>query len=118
MIMGRFSTRTVLLGCVAGLVSLTTGGGWMLAIGEEIGIRSGIWLAFNVVTTTGFGSGPASAMGQLVAMVLFVAAACCWFGVLVVSMEVGNRRFQRFSLIDEALRPMERRPRGRLFHVN
>ncbi|MDQ3618865.1 MAG: hypothetical protein M3391_01900 [Actinomycetota bacterium] len=118
MIMGRFSTRKVLFGCVVGLVSAITGGGAVLGLAEGAGVLEGMWLAFNVVTTTGFGAGPATGAGQLLSAALFFVAACCWFGILVVAIEVGNMRFQKYSLIDEALRPLERRPRNRLFHTN
>jgi hypothetical protein len=118
MIMGRFSARNVLFGCVTGLVSVITGGGVLLGVAEGIGVLGGMWLAFNVVTTTGFGAGPASGAGQLLSAGLFFVAACCWFGVLVVAIEIGNMRFQKYSLIDEALRPLERRPHNRLFHTN
>ncbi|MDQ3646396.1 MAG: potassium channel family protein [Actinomycetota bacterium] len=116
--MGRFSTRTVLLGSVLGLASLITGGGLILAVAEDDAIFDGVWLAFNVVTTTGYGSGPVTALGQIVSMIMFLFGASCWFGVLVVALEVGNMRFQKQSLINEALRPLARRPRNRLFHVN
>ncbi len=116
MIMGRFSARNVLFGCVTGLITLITGGGALLGVAEGIGVLGGMWLAFNVVTTTGFGAGPVSGAGQLLAGGLFFVAASCWFGVLVVAIEMGNMRFQKHSLINEALRPLEGRPRNRLFH--
>jgi hypothetical protein len=118
MIMGRFSARAVLLGCAAGIATIVLAGGVLLALVEGIGLFAGVWLAFNVVTTTGFGAGPSSGSGQLLSMALFTFGACCWFGVLVVAIEVGHMRFQRHALIDEALRPLSRRPRARLFHTN
>jgi hypothetical protein len=118
MIMGRFSARAVLLVCVSGLVSIVTAGGTLLGIVEGVGALGGIWVAFNVVTTTGFGSGPATTVGQLLSMGYFIMAATCWFGVLIVAVETASMRFQKHALIDEALRPLERRPHNRLFHVN
>jgi hypothetical protein len=118
MIMGRFSTRAVLIASVAGIAGIVLAGGALLALAEGTGLYQGVWLAFNVVTTTGFGAGPSSGLGQLLAMALFMFGACCWFGVLVVAIEVGHMRFQRHALIDEALRPLARRPRARLFHTN
>jgi hypothetical protein len=118
MIMGRFSTRAVLMGSIAGLCSTVIGGGLLIGLVEGTGPRGGIWLAFNSVTTTGFGTGPATAMGQLLLMALFILGACCWFGVLLVALEAASMRFQKHALIDEALRPLARRPRDRLFHVN
>ena len=118
MIMGRFTARSILFGCVAGIASMIVLGGFALAGAEKVGIFEGMWLAFNIVTTTGFGAGHQTGFGHLVAVVIFFFGACSWFGVLVVAIEIGNMRFQRYSLIDEALRPLERRPRNRLFHTN
>lgn len=118
MILGRFSTRTVLFGSAGMLTSIVVGGGALLGWTEDVGPGSGIWLAFNVVTTTGFGSGPATGMGRLLSMGLFAAGALCWFGFLLTTIEVANLRFQKHALIDEALRPLARRRGGRLFHVN
>lgn len=118
MIMGRFAARNVLLGCITGIVSIIGGGGVLLALVEGSDIFSGIWLAFNVVATTGFGTGPQTVLGQVVSMATFVIAAGCWFGVLVVAIEIGNMRFQKHSLLDEGLRRLARRPRNRLFHTN
>jgi hypothetical protein len=118
MIMGRFSTRVVLFASIAGLVGLVTCGGTLLALLEGIQLVDGIWLAFNVVTTTELGDGPGTVMGQLLSMGLFAIGASCWFGILLTIIEVANMRFQKNSLIDEALRPLARRPRSRLFHVN
>lgn len=118
MIMGRFSARVLLFGCVSGIALMIGVGGVMLALAEEVRILDGMWLAFNQVTTTGFGVGPVTALGQVLSAAIFFGAAGCWFGILIVGIEVGNMRFQRYSLIDEALRPLERRPRNRLFHTN
>ena len=116
--MGRFSTRGVLLGSIAGLLLTVAGGGVLLGLVEDVGVGRGIWLAHNIVTTTGFGSGPGTGWGQLLSMGLFAVGATCWFGLLLVLIEVANLRFQKRSLIDEALRPLARRPGSRLFHVN
>ncbi|MDQ3914723.1 MAG: hypothetical protein M3323_05235 [Actinomycetota bacterium] len=118
MILGRFSTRTVLFGSAAMLMSIVVGGGALLGLAEDVGIGSGIWLGFNVVTTTGFGSGPATAAGRFLSMGMFAAGVVCWFGLLVTAIEIANMRFQKHALIDEALRPLARRRGSRLFHVN
>ena len=118
MIMGRFSTRAVLFASIIGLLAIVTGGGSLVAVVEGIEVLDGIWLAFNVVTTTGFGRGPGTVLGQLLSMGLFVVSAYCWFGALLVVIEIASMRFQKYSLIDEALRPLAKRPHGRLFHVN
>lgn len=118
MIMGRFSTRVFLFASIGGLVSIVMIGGFLLAGLESVALIDGIWLAFSVVTTTGFGGGPGSVGGQLLCMGLFAAGAWCWFGLLLVVIEVASMRFQKRALIDEALRPLARRPASRLFHVN
>ena len=118
MIIGRFSARTVLVACVSVLVSIVTAGGSLLGIVEGVGVWGGIWVVFNVVTTTGFGSGPGTAIGQLLSIGYFIVAATCWFFILIVAVETASMRFQKHALIDEALRPLARRPHSRLFHVN
>lgn len=89
-----------------------------MGVAEGRGYFEGVWHVFNVVTTVGFGPGPASGVGQALAFVAFWLAAVCWFGILVVAIEVGHARFQRHALLDEALRPLVRRPRDRLFTDN
>ena len=118
MIMGRFSTRAVLLASTVVLLTVIVGGGVVLGWVEEVAPTAGIWMAFNVVTTTGFGSGPVTSLGRVLSMGLFATAALSWFGFLLTVIEVANLRFQRRALIDEALRPLARRPGSRLFHVN
>ncbi|MDQ3940458.1 MAG: hypothetical protein M3238_03800 [Actinomycetota bacterium] len=97
---------------------IVTAGGALLGLVEGVGLLAGIWLAFNVVTTVGSGNGPLTTIGQLVSIGYFALSAVCWFGLLVVAMEVAGMRFQKRALIDEALRPLARRPRSRLFHIN
>ncbi len=118
MIMGRFSVRAVLLLSALSLILLVVVGGLLLALVESSTAMSGIWLAFNVITTTGFGPGAQTTAGQLMSMGLFLVAMTCWFGVLVSAIEISNLRLQRHVLVDEALRPLARRPKDRLFHVN
>ena len=118
MILGRFSTRAVLFGWTALLLAVVVGGGALLGWVEKVGSTAGIWMAFNVVTTTGCGSGPATSLGRFLSMGLFATAALSWLGFLLTVIEVANLRFQRRALIDEALRPLARRPGSRLFHVN
>lgn len=118
MIMGRFSVRRVLLLSATGLSAIVLGGGALLASVESASLFEGIWLAFNVITTVGLGPGPATAAGQLMSMGLFMVAVTCWFGILVSVIEVANMRMQKQLLVEEALRPLARRPKSRLFHVN
>lgn len=118
MIMGRFSIRGVVLLSTSGLGAIVLAGGALFAFVESASLLAGIWLAFNVITTLGFGPGPATAAGQLMSMGLFMVAVTCWFGLLVSAIEVANMRLQKQLLVEEALRPMARRPKSRLFHVN
>lgn len=118
MIMGRFSARGILLASAGGLMAIVVAGGGLMALAEGANYLEGVWYAFNVVSTVGFGPGPASGLGQLLAIVAFWLAATCWFGILLVAIEVGYARFQRHALIDDALRPLARRPHNRLFTEN
>jgi hypothetical protein len=118
MIMGRFSVRGVVLWSAGGLAGLLVMGGLLLALVESVTVLAGIWLAFNVLSTTGFGPGPTTAAGQVTTMALFMFGVVCWFGILVAAVEAASMRIQRHVLVDEALRPLARRPKSRLFHVN
>ncbi|MGH2809220.1 MAG: hypothetical protein ACRDKT_18290 [Actinomycetota bacterium] len=118
MIMGHVSARAILFTATAGLFAAVVAGGALMAIAEGRGYLAGAWLIFNVVTTLGFGAGPASGIGQALAVVTFCVAVTCWFAILLVAIEVGYARFQRHALIEDALRPLVRRPRDRLFTEN
>jgi hypothetical protein len=118
MIAGRFSARSVLAACVLGLVAVSILGGFLLSAAEGIVYTAGLWLVFNVITTIGFGEGPATASGQLVAAGVFMAAAVCWFGIVSVAVELGLSRFERDALVREALRPLAHRRGPKLFHDN
>jgi hypothetical protein len=118
MIAGRFTARFVLAGCVLGLTAVSALGGILMAAAEGIAYTEGLWIVLNVVTTIGFGEGPMSSLGQLVAAGAFIAAATCWFGIVSVAVEVGLSRFERDALVREALRPLARRRGPRLFHDN
>lgn len=119
MIPGRTTSRSVLVACVGGIAAISLIGGLLMSAAEAIAYTEGLWVVFNVITTVGFGDGPATGLGQLVAAGAFVAAAVCWFGILSVAVELGFSRFQRDALINEALQPLARRRGGpRLFHNN
>lgn len=118
MIVERINARSVLGGCVLGLVAVLVLGGFLMAAAEGIAYTKGLWTVFNVATTTGFGEGPKSALGQLVAAGAFVAAAACWFGIISVAVEVGLSRFEQNALVREALRSLARRRGPKLFHNN
>jgi hypothetical protein len=114
----RFGARSVLGACVLGLICVTALGGFLMAAVEAIGYDQGVWMVFNVVTSIGFGSGPTSLFGHVVAVGAFVWAATCWFGIVSVAVEVGLSRFERNALVREALRPLARRRGSKLFHDN
>lgn len=118
MIAGRISARSVLGGCVLGLVAVSVLGGFLMAAAEEAAYTKGLWVVFNVITTVGFGDGPSSTLGQLIAVGAFVAAAVSWFGIVSVAVEIGLSRFERDALVREALRPLARRRGPKLFHDN
>jgi hypothetical protein len=118
MIVERFSARSVLGGCVLGLLAILVLGGFLMAAAEGIAYIKGLWTVFNVATTTGFGDGPTSTLGRLVAAGAFVAATACWFGIISVAVEVGLSRFEHNALVREALRSLARRRGPKLFHNN
>lgn len=100
------------------LVSITAVSGIALAVVENTSVADGLWMSFTVVSTTGFGSGPATGIGRMVSAVTFMVAAGCWFGVASVAIEVGLARFQRTTLLHQALEPLARRAGPRLFDRN
>lgn len=116
MIAGRISARSVVGGCVLGLVAIWVLGGIVMAVAEGIAYTAALWL--NVITTIGFGQGPTSGLGQVIAAGAFIAAATCWFGIASVAVEVGLSRFEQGALVREALRPLARRQGPKLFHDN
>ena len=118
MIAGKISARSVLGGCALGLVAVSVLGGFLMAAAEEVAYSEGLWFVFNVITTIGFGDGPTTPLGQLIAIGLFVAAATCWFGILSVAVEIGLSRFERNALVREALLHLARRHGPKLFHDN
>lgn len=118
MIAGRISARFVLGGCVLGLVVVWVLCGIVIAAADGIAYTAALWLLFNVMSTVGFGQGPTSGLGQVIATAAFIAAAPCWFGIVSVAVEVGLSRFERDALVREALRPLARRQGSKLFHDN
>jgi hypothetical protein len=118
MIPGRFTARSVLAECVGGLAAVSLIGGLVMSAAEGVAYTAGLWLVVNVITTIGFGEGPATGVGQLVAGGSFVGAAVCWFGIVSVAVEVGLSRFEHDSLVREALRPLPARRGPKLFHNN
>ncbi len=103
--------------CVIGLAVTAGVGGLGLSVAEDLSLMNGLWLCFTVITTIGFGEGPITGAGRLVAAGCFFAAATCWFGLISVSVEVGLARYQRTALLSQALEPLARRG-PRLFDRN
>jgi hypothetical protein len=118
MITGRFTARLVLVSCLGGLIAISLIGGLVTSVVEGITYTAGLWLTFNVITTIGFGGGPSTGFGQLVAAGAFVGAAVCWFCIVSVGVEVGLSRFERDAVVREALRPLAARRGPKLFHDN
>jgi hypothetical protein len=114
----RLSARSVLTGCVGGLAAISLVGGLLMSAVEGVGYDEGLWLVLNVITTIGFGAGPTTGVGQLLATSAFVAAAACWFGIVSVAVEVGLSRFEHNALAREALRALAARRGPKLFHHN
>ena len=66
--------RRLILAGVGGLTMLCAVGGVLLSIVEQVEYLQGVWLAFSVVSTTGFGQGPSTSGGMGISMALFVLA--------------------------------------------
>jgi hypothetical protein len=118
MIAKPISARVVLAVSVLGLIASCGVGGALIAVADGSGYSEGLWVAFGVVTTIGFGDGPVSGLGRLITAGLFIVTALGWFGVAVVAVEVGLSRFQHTALVREALRPLAQRRGPKLFHDN
>jgi hypothetical protein len=118
MIAKPISARVVLAASVLGLVTSCFVGGALVAVADGSGYSEGLWVAFSVVSTIGFGDGPETGLGRLITGALFIVAAVAWFGVVVVAVEVGLSRFQHIALVREALRPLAQRRGLKLFHDN
>lgn len=103
---------------VIGLAAISVLGTVALSVFEKISLAEGLWLCFSVITTIGFGNGPATAAGRLVSAGAFFIAAACWFGLISVSVEAVLARYQRTALIRHALEPLAHRRGPRLFDKN
>lgn len=88
------SSRTPLLSAAALLVGGTSGSGLLFSIAEDVSYIEGLWLAFTIVSTTGFGPGPATATGKILAMVLFAVTVVAYVLLLIAAAESAMRRAQ------------------------
>ncbi|MDQ4026949.1 MAG: hypothetical protein M3214_02705 [Actinomycetota bacterium] len=114
----RFGAPSVLGACVFGLICVTVLGGLLMAAAETIAYDRGVWIAFNVVTSMGYGDEPTGVPGRVVTAGAFVAATTCWFGIVSVASEVGLSRFERNALVREVMRSLARRRGSKLYHDN
>jgi hypothetical protein len=83
-----------------------------------LSVLDGVWMAFSVISTVGFGEGPLSVGGRLLSILELAAALTCYFWLIVVAVEAAMERFQHHALINEALRPLARRRADRLHQNN
>lgn len=90
--MRPIGARRRIVASVSGLIVLLLLGGAILGVVEKSDYREGVWLAFSVISTTGFGDGPSTFPGQLLSIVLFALAAVNWFGIVLAAFEIGLRR--------------------------
>ena len=114
----RVSSRLLLFGSCLGLVAAVVAGGALISVFEDLSYRGGVWIAFSVVSTTGFGEGPQTLAGVLSSMAVFAFAALCWFALLVTGIELGLAHYQHRALVQKALRPLARRRGPHLFMDN
>ena len=103
----RYQTRFLLMVTVAlgSLLLVTLAGGAALGLAEGMTYLEGLWLAYSVVSTTGFGEAPQTLLGTLLAMLLFTLGVLHWLGILVAAFEFAFARTYVTYLLDDALQP-------------
>lgn len=94
------TARSLLVAGQVSLVAATMVGGSVLSDVEDVSLLDGVWLAFSVVSTTGFGAGPVTSSGRIAAMAIFAWAVVSYLLLAVAAMlttrELGqHRRRQR-----------------------
>lgn len=89
--MASVTPARLLVAATVALTAATSLGGWVLSALEDLAYLDGLWMAFTVVSTTGFGEGPATVPGQLVAMLLFACAAGAYLLLLAVAYARGTQ---------------------------
>lgn len=115
-------TRRLIIGGGLGLIVVAAAGGAGLSVADGTGYSDGLALAFNTISTIGFGPGPQTGWGLAATMMVFAAGAACWFAILVAAFEIGLRRSgtsfrgNGFSSIDEELWSRASLPRRRGRH--
>ena len=84
------SVRRLVASGVVGLTVLSLLGAAVFAITEGVAYLEGMWLAFAVVSTTGFGAGPSTPGGMVASMVLFVLALPCYLAMVAGAVAVAR----------------------------
>lgn len=109
------TVRRLVLGGTTVLVVVSTIGGLALAAVEDVPWLDGLWLAFSVVSTTGFGDGPVTSAGMGISMLLFLAAVVGYVligtGAMVLARELHGpppRGNQRPMLVERDVRKVVR----------
>lgn len=87
---GSRTIRRLVAAGAASLVAVSMVGGAILAAVEDVAYLDGLWLAFTVVSTTGFGEGPATPAGMVVSMVVFVGALPGYLSLVAAAMMIGR----------------------------
>ena len=88
--MSTVTPRRLVATATVALVMATAVGGAILAAVERISMLDGVWLAFTVISTTGFGEGPVTVPGRLVAMTVFVLAVVSYLLLLTAASAFGR----------------------------
>ncbi len=94
----RIRARAFVLAALFLLVGGTVVGGALLATVEGTTYQQGVWLAFTVISTTGFGDGPTTTLGMIVVMAIFAVSLIAYTFMAIVAFEFGLRRFERGRL--------------------
>lgn len=108
------SIRRLALTGITVLVATTLLGGLVLAAAEGQPLLEGLWLAFAVVSTTGFGEGPVTAPGMVISMGLFVVAVVGYLFVLASAVAMAHHvvgppgRRERPMLVERDVRKIVR----------
>ena len=84
------AVRRLVVGGLVGLTLLCALGAGALAVAEGVGYLDGMWLAFSVVSTTGFGAGPTTSSGMVLSMVLFILALPCYLTLVAAAVAVAR----------------------------
>lgn len=102
------TARSLLVAGQVSLVAATLVGGSVLSDVEDVSLLDGIWLAFSVVSTTGFGTGPMTSSGRIAAMAIFAWAVVSYLLLIVAAMlaarELGQRRRRQRVIAERDVR--------------